>query len=311
MTRPRSDDPLGGDCAGDVPEPLRGDPATAGPDFVCIGMQKGGTAWLYDQFVTHADFWMPPVKEVSYLSRTMPVTKVARALRRNDQTRWDVRLRDAADRAWCAAYLWACEQPFDLDLYARLFAAKGGRFSGDVSPAYALLPRPDATAIRRRFPNTRIVYIARHPVDRTWSQFCMHLRRKNFARSTVNLDDFLKFDRKVPRWRRHSSVIETVDAWSTGTSDFNFRIFFFDDLINNPELLRSDISQFVTAGNQQRNFDRDGDFNRKNAQLKVVMPPEVRSYLENELRDEILGCAERFGGAAERWGEALLKGPAP
>ena len=31
--------------------------------FVCVGAQKGGTRWLYDQIQLHPDFWMPPVKE--------------------------------------------------------------------------------------------------------------------------------------------------------------------------------------------------------------------------------------------------------
>src|SRR5437762_8195064 len=38
-----------------------------GPDFICIGMPKAGTAWLHDQLRHHPDFWMPPVKEVNYL----------------------------------------------------------------------------------------------------------------------------------------------------------------------------------------------------------------------------------------------------
>ena len=37
-----------------------------GPDFLCIGAQKGGTQWLYDQLQYHPDFWMPPIKELHY-----------------------------------------------------------------------------------------------------------------------------------------------------------------------------------------------------------------------------------------------------
>ncbi len=43
------------------------------PDFLCVGAQKGGTSWLYQQLASHPDFWMPPIKEVRYfdkLSRT-------------------------------------------------------------------------------------------------------------------------------------------------------------------------------------------------------------------------------------------------
>src|SRR5689334_16087334 len=36
------------------------------PDFLCIGAQKAGTSWLYQQLEPHPDFWMPPVKELHY-----------------------------------------------------------------------------------------------------------------------------------------------------------------------------------------------------------------------------------------------------
>jgi hypothetical protein len=47
--------------------------ATSGPDFICIGMQKAGTGWLFDQLQYHPDFWMPPIKEIHYLDRDPPV----------------------------------------------------------------------------------------------------------------------------------------------------------------------------------------------------------------------------------------------
>ena len=47
-----------------TPRPLPDDP-DSGPDFLCVGAQKGGTRWLYDQLQLHPDFWMPPVKELT------------------------------------------------------------------------------------------------------------------------------------------------------------------------------------------------------------------------------------------------------
>jgi hypothetical protein len=38
----------------------------AGPDFLCVGVHKGGTTWLYQQLDSHPDFWMPPLKELHY-----------------------------------------------------------------------------------------------------------------------------------------------------------------------------------------------------------------------------------------------------
>jgi hypothetical protein len=54
-------------------EPL---PRLAGPDFFCVGLQKGGTQWLYDQLQHHPDFWMPPIKELHYFDRAFPGRRI-------------------------------------------------------------------------------------------------------------------------------------------------------------------------------------------------------------------------------------------
>src|SRR5205085_9115453 len=40
-----------------------------GPDFLCMGAQRAGTGWLYEQLRNHPDFWMPPLKELHYFDR--------------------------------------------------------------------------------------------------------------------------------------------------------------------------------------------------------------------------------------------------
>lgn len=39
------------------------------PDFLGIGAQKAGTAWLYQTLRVHPDIWLPPVKELHYFDR--------------------------------------------------------------------------------------------------------------------------------------------------------------------------------------------------------------------------------------------------
>ncbi len=41
-------------------EELNGLSGDACPDFLCVGAQKAGTSWLYQQLERHPDFWMPP-----------------------------------------------------------------------------------------------------------------------------------------------------------------------------------------------------------------------------------------------------------
>jgi len=47
----------------------------ARPDFLCVGVHKGGTTWLYQQLDSHPDFWMPPLKELHYFDQLSRVQR--------------------------------------------------------------------------------------------------------------------------------------------------------------------------------------------------------------------------------------------
>ena len=86
---------------------------TRGPDFFCIGAQKGGTRWLFDQLDHHPGFWMPPIKELHYFDRSSRFLKKAGPLYlRAKKSLADANLRrqraherpiDATDVDWLAA----------------------------------------------------------------------------------------------------------------------------------------------------------------------------------------------------------------
>lgn len=67
-----------------------------GPDFICLGVQKSGTTWLYKQFCKHPQFAMPTTKELRFF---MPF-----------------------------------DPPCSLEEYIRLFSQEG--ISGDMTPEY-------------------------------------------------------------------------------------------------------------------------------------------------------------------------------
>jgi hypothetical protein len=280
----------------------------AGPDFICVGAQKAGTRWLFDQLAFHPDVWMPPIKELQYLDRSERFLKFAvplyRRARRDLAAANVVRRRDRerpielTDIEWLAARLWLYRKPLDLDHYARLFDLKGGRLSGDVSPGYALVPRRLAAEVRARFPSSRIVYFARDPVDRFWSQYCMVARRIPQGRPG-ELDSVRAFLNRR-RGRDHSAIRDAVSRWRIGPGDDRFGLFFFDDLKDDPTALRSRVLAFLGA-DPGRVGPLSPDFNRKAEHEKIAMPGPVRDLLAEVFADEILGCAAELGGRAREW----------
>jgi len=137
--------------------PTRG----TGPDFLCIGAHKAGTTWLYQQLDSHPDFWMPPVKELHYFDQLSRVQRAA-----------NPRCRDERDRRFLERLESLSAEPaIDLLNYGHMFEPKGALFSGDISPNYSTLSDEVIREIVGYFPNLKVIFLARDPVERVTNTF--------------------------------------------------------------------------------------------------------------------------------------------
>ncbi len=109
------------------------------PDFVGIGVQRGGSTWWYDLICQH-----PDVR----------------------------RFNDLGD-LWKERHFFTRfgHTPFgesDLELYHRSFPRRAGMLAGEWTPDYMLFPWvPPLLATAA--PNTKLLTILRDPVERFWS----------------------------------------------------------------------------------------------------------------------------------------------
>lgn len=303
----RGDRPKGGD-PGPMPALLASDDAR-GPDFLCIGAQKAGTRWLFDQLAFHPDFWMPPIKELHYLNQNKRFMRFARpALERGEKNlraanRWRARQGQRPlvpeDMDWLRARIWLKGHGADLDPYARLFSPKGARLSGDICPQYAVVPDAVAQAMRHRFPDARIVYLVRDPIDRFWSHYSMIVRRhpKPSPESVETVRDFVERG----TGQVHSDMNAAIDRWRQGRDDPNFGLFFFDDLKTDAAGLRRRIIGFLGGDPDRASDGIAADHNRKARFAKVEMSDGVRDYLAGLFAGDIRRAATELGGPAEAW----------
>jgi hypothetical protein len=280
-----------------------------GPDFLCIGAQKAGTRWLFDQLAFHPGFWMPPVKELHYLNGSKRFMKFARPLladaERNMRSANRKRARKierplAADDLDCLrARIWLHGRKQDLDLYARLFNPRGNRLSGDICPPYAIIPQDEARAVRDRFPEARIVYLIRDPVERFWSQYCMILRRhpREAPESLASVQAFMEKGTGL----EHSAIRSVIERWRLGPEDGRFALHFFDELRSDAAGLRRRIVTFLGGDPDLPSGDLPANHNRKASYAKIPMSDEVRDYLAAEFAAEIRYAAAELGGPAEAW----------
>jgi hypothetical protein len=107
------------------------------PNFLGLGVQKGGTTSLQKLLEQHPGAFLPPAKEVHYFS-----------------------LHYARGAAW----------------YRQQFALAGaGKCHGEITPYYLFHPEA-AGRIKALLPQARLVVLLRDPVDRALSQY-FHSRR--------------------------------------------------------------------------------------------------------------------------------------
>ena len=282
-----------------------------GPDFLCVGMQKAGTGWLFDQLQFHPDFWMPPVKEFHYLSREVPqFTNALKGLKKAKRAKRLNKERSGSRRSWGEHDMEFLEEaaalsgkPLDLDKYAQLFRFKDKLISGDVTPGYSGLEGEAIEKIAARFPETRVLVLVRDPVSRAWSQLSMAHRREKFDSSL--LADPVRFRRyleRYPQLQRVGYPARIVENWQKHAPKVNFRWFFFDDIASKPDETRADILTFLGADPKKSSGDIPPDHNRKASAAKLEMTDEIKKVLADFFKDEMQASAAILGGPAKEWG---------
>ena len=264
---------------------------TAAPDFICIGAQKAGTSWLYQQLEAHPDFWMPPVKELHYFNELSRV-------KRTDPPR----CRDERDRWFLEELTSLRSKPYlDLEGYARLFEAKGKLICGDITPAYSMLSDEIIQEISGRFPRLKVIFLARDPVERTWSQLSMGVRLRMIKPFDATDADEVIRNVLRPGVLLRSYPSKIAARWHRGVPSDLFRVYFFDDLKENPLEMRRQILSFLGGDPDKCDARINASRNTDSEKKKLRLSEQVRSSLARFFKKELESCARELGGRARDW----------
>ena len=281
----------------------------AAPDFICIGAQKAGTGWLYDQLRAHPDFWMPPLKELHYFDRAQQLreSSVARTLpyARTPADRLEIareRSRDDRDRKFVAEIQRLYGQAgLDLAGYGHLFETKDKLISGDITPGYSTLPEETIAQIVGAFPKLKVTFLARDPVERVWSQLSMYVRRELIAPFDVNDLEQVTLNIQRPEIAERSYPTEIVNRWRRHVPAKLFGTYFFDDLRNDAGATRRAIISFLGGNPDKQSGELAPDYNVKARKEKLPLPDATRLHLARLFESELRACATQLGGSAKNW----------
>lgn len=271
-----------------------------GPDFICIGSQKAGTATLFDMLRGHEDCWMPPLKELWYLSPTLKKRRakhLTRIRNRRKSLKTEINV-DPRDSQFLDSYLRALkEENLDVEGYRRIFSAAGDAVTGDITPAYALLRSKRIADIARELPTVKIIYVLRDPLSRLWSNARMEAERKG-PDLIADLGAFRRFC-QVGRVKNRSLQSTVIKRWRRHFGD-RLRILFYDDLRDDPLGYYSRVCEILSIRADPALTSYEMGVNRK-ARESEPMPPDFEAFARKYLAGEYGRLAKLAGGHAIAW----------
>lgn len=281
------------------------------PDMLGIGAQRSGSTWLYNNLNAHPEIWLTPVKELHYfdgkgvgipqgvwrkfISRQWPHMRCRRVFLSRMKAK--TRAHPLSDWAWDYRYFF---KPQDDQWYASLFDQGAGKCTGEITPAYALLDDREIADIHKLMPDTKILFLMRNPVDRSWSQavkeFSKHKNRSLDSVEDGEWEETFSHQRVTLR----SDYLLTLEKWGRHYPQDQIFVGFFDHVLERPRELLLDIYRFLGVGATGELLPMHPEI-AVNPGRKMSIPPRWEQYLSRQYIKQISAINDRYSGPASNW----------
>lgn len=182
------------------------------PDFLGIGAQASGTTWLWENLQRHPSVWLPSTKELHFFDHHIERrVRVFRWL--GVPPHWELKVRYGSRFA-----------PGNLQ----------GRITGEITPAYSVLPVTKVRVIRKLLPKVRILVLLRDPVDRAWS----HAKKSfpplyNKPLEDAEMEELLEFF-DLPFVRNRGDYAGILETWFSVFDRDQFFVRTMQEATGNP-----------------------------------------------------------------------------
>lgn len=263
------------------------------PDFLCIGAQKAGTAWLQINLSQHPEIWTPFSKELHYFDARMAKNPTGH---RERVTRQLARAIQRAKWPKQIEYLTALSNPdimFTPEWYETVFSRKPAhKKAGEFTPRYSTLPESVLDEMIDYLPDTKFIYLIREPVARALSGFRMRLQYWK-----IDPTDPAEVDSFARAWMEKRSYIASdyadfIPRWDARLEEGR-NLFYapFGAIRSKPAEVLRDVERFLGVGP----FDDYRAPDRKRNSTDDVVPPDwLASALAEDLERHTAFLKERF-----------------
>ncbi len=258
--------------------------------FFCIGMQKAGTTWLYENLKSHSSYFPAKIKEPHFYDLHIfdsPEWRQPENLRINialKQARIKDDILDRVDYAcrnipsgisaedqlrYIADICRLNDNIYSMDWYKSIFANKNGLLSGDFTADTYLADSATISRISADWRGSKFILLLRDPIERDWAQ----LRMLSADTSLLNCLSLL--ESRVMADRNRYDVI--IDRWCSNVSSNQLKFLFFEDIKTRPIELLEEVCEFL--GLQSRGVEWENCKDKVHEGRPGVMPPAVREVL--------------------------------
>jgi hypothetical protein len=288
------------------------------PNFVIIGAAKAGTTALYWYLAEHPAVFMSPVKETNYFAYGLDAE--GRLLYGDpDVHRFPVK---------------------SLSEYEQLFTNVGGAVAvGEASPIYLECPQA-AGRIRELLPAARILCSLRQPVERTYSDYLMYLRRRGRRFDpTRELTATAGWAHPDSRWMQVSRYSQQLERYFAAFTREQIHVLLIDDFKPSPLRAVQDVYRFINVdpafvpdfdtphapGGMPASTLLEGFFTgsaimsavkpwvpvraanwirrlrTRNMRQPPALPPALKQELTAHFRDDIARTSQLIGRSLDHW----------
>ncbi len=283
--------------------------------FMCIGAQKTGTTWLYHNLKEHPEIALSSIKELHFfdgveLQRRNNIRRLFSG--HHLDVRWRKHLKrgiisilkfsDLKDSFWIVRYTMTTRSLSRIGKYKSLLRELGNNYSyvGDITPEYSTLSKGTVDEIYKNFPELKVIFVMRNPVERDWSQFRMTLRNRKMKLSEINPLSFY-------RHNLSSDYMRTIRNWAKYYNLNQMHIGFYEELqINQLYFLNSIIHYFGLTP-----FKDVPKTNKFNPGVQMQIPVDIERVLYQKyekLIAELSIFCQRFKiNYAKRWEQKMHK----
>ena len=218
-------------------------------NFIGIGAQKAATTWLYEMLLKHPEIKFPGGKEVHF---------------------WNQNIHNG------------------LDWYKSIFANEVS-MNGDITPAYGHLEIEKINQIYSIYPNLKMIYILRNPIERAWSSAKMALSRSELMFHEVSDQWFIEHFNSVGSIARSDYEVN-IKRWLSVFPKAQLFLAGYEQVIQSPEMLLNSILNHLDLPDYYQSGDASLQL-KINEGIPNTIRPLLKEYLVNmyQLKIQSLG----------------------